>query len=92
MLTQEGKDYKDTVAGLCVAAGILKPLVGNVELDIYEYRPQERGDIDGPLKLILDSIQGYVYTNDAQVRRMTVIQYTDRENPRVELKAWAISL
>ena len=91
MLAEAGKEYKDLVAGICLQEHI-EPIVGNVELDIMWFRPAARGDADAILKVLLDSLQGYVYTNDSQIRTFRVSLYEDRQNPRIELVAWEISL
>jgi crossover junction endodeoxyribonuclease RusA len=56
-----------------------------VSLTIHQYRPQKRGDIDNYSKLLLDSLQGYVYENDSQVNELHIFRHDDKRNPRVML-------
>jgi Holliday junction resolvase RusA-like endonuclease len=69
----------------------------NVELRIFF--ADERPDLDGPVKLILDALQASrahhnaahrrvgagIIENDRQVQRYTVARGTDRAEPRVEI-------
>jgi Holliday junction resolvase RusA-like endonuclease len=86
VLSDEGKAYKETVAGLCLSRGFLEPLEGNVRLEIRCYRPRRAGDLDGILKILLDSMQGYVYQDDKQIVELHLFRFDDRENPRAEIE------
>lgn len=63
----------------------LKP--AQLEMTVDLYRPRRSGDIDGPLKTLLDVLQGIVYENDDQVSKLTVERRDDKANPRVEVVA-----
>lgn len=57
-----------------------------LELKVTLFRPRRAGDIDGPLKTLLDSLQGNLFENDDQVCRLEVLRCDDKARPRVELE------
>lgn len=67
----------------------MRPYVGNVKVKIDWYRARKAGDVDGIVKVLLDSLQGEkwgAYKNDSQVKALEVQVFdTDRFNPRVEV-------
>ena len=63
-----------------------RKILGMVEVRIRLFMARNSGDIDGRAKKILDSIQGYGYQNDSQVRRLVMEMETDPENPRAEVE------
>lgn len=57
---------------------------GQVVLHIREYRAKDSGDIDAPIKLLLDAMNGWAFLDDKQVKRMLIEQLeNDPKNPRV---------
>lgn len=62
-----------------------------LSMTVRLYRPRNAGDIDGPLKTLLDSLQGNVYENDDQLDKLPIERFTDRERPRVELEIEPLS-
>jgi len=58
-------------------------LKGKYALSITYYLKRDR-DIDGSLKLLLDSLQGIVYENDSQVVKLIVEKWKSN-NPRMEV-------
>jgi Holliday junction resolvase RusA-like endonuclease len=77
-LTPEGKGYR-----LFVAAAALKAmrgrsrLTGNCHVKLVFRYHENRHDIDGPIKLTLDALEGIVYRNDRQVTRLSVAISTE---------------
>ncbi len=63
-------------------------IAGRVALNISVYRPRKAGDLDNYLKVLLDSLQGVLYDNDAQITEIHAFRYDDPANPRVHLVAW----
>ena len=61
---------------------------GNVALNVSVYRPAKRGDLDNYLKVMLDALQGVLYTDDKQITEIHAFRYDDKDNPRVELLAY----
>lgn len=86
--TAEAREYKE-VAGWLTKAIVPDPLPGDVKLRIILYRPSRRSDIDNPLKVLLDSLQGVLYENDKQIRELHVYLKDDKRNPRVDVLAWS---
>ena len=64
-----------------------RPLSGSVECSLLIAFPTQRNDIDGPIKGILDALQGIVYANDRQVRRLVVECYALTQGEGVEGRA-----
>jgi Holliday junction resolvase RusA-like endonuclease len=62
-----------------------------LSMTVRLFRPRNAGDIDGPLKTLLDSLQGNLYENDDQVDELPIKRFTDRERPRVELEVTPLS-
>lgn len=87
----EARQYKLLVARHAFDCG-LRPLEGDVELELLFFRPALRGDLDNRLKVVLDTLSaskempnGIAYRDDAQVKRIIAEQDDDKEEPRVEL-------
>lgn len=80
--TDEAKRYQGAVRlrGLQVRA---RPLEGAVSVSISVFRKARRGDLDGFLKLILDSLQGVAFENDSQVVELHAMRFDDPADPRV---------
>lgn len=68
-----------------------RPFMGPVTVTIDLHFPEMKrghihGDIDGPIKGILDALQdAQVYCNDAQVESLAVAKFCDPERPRIEI-------
>jgi Holliday junction resolvase RusA-like endonuclease len=58
-------------------------LRGRLCLTAYVFYASNRPDLD--ISLILDALQGLVYTNDRQVREMHLHHHIDRAQPRTRL-------
>lgn len=54
-----------------------------VTLDLY--RPNEQGDADNAIKVLLDALEGVAYANDRQIEELHVYRHTDAKDPRVEV-------
>lgn len=85
LLSAEARSYKSKVADICAAANE-KPLRGTVIVFVDAYRPRKVGDLDGALKVALDSLQGFCYENDNQVVRIVANRFDDKQNPRLEIE------
>ena len=58
-------------------------LRGTLKLTAHIYYASRRPDLDP--SLILDGLQGLVYTNDRQVREQHLHWHLDRDNPRAAI-------
>lgn len=62
-----------------------RPWFGPVVVLLDCYHPSRRTDCDGPIKIVLDSLQGFAYRNDSQVALVAASKRLDRKNPRIEV-------
>lgn len=83
-LTNEGRAYKTSTLVRAKTQG-MTPLEGDVCLQLTFYRKARRGDIDAPLKCLLDSLQGVAYKSDSQVKALYCLQLDDPADPRVRV-------
>lgn len=61
------------------------PMEGRYVLGLDFYFKNQRPDSDGPLKLVLDALEGCLYNNDRQVDEVTYRRRIDPAAPRVEV-------
>lgn len=80
--THEAKEYTKQVA---YQLRKHQPSGEPLELEIKLYFKDKISDIDGRMKSLLDSLEGFIYLNDRQVMRLLATKYHDRSNPRVEV-------
>ncbi|MCK5017767.1 MAG: RusA family crossover junction endodeoxyribonuclease [Candidatus Peribacteraceae bacterium] len=60
--------------------------IEDLELDVkYYFGTRHKRDIDNYAKLILDSMEGIVYEDDKQIKKITIEKFYDKENPRIEI-------
>ncbi len=90
-LSNEGIAYKRTVEKEAQRLKIV-PFVGEVGVTIKWFRPRRIGDLDGIFKIILDSLTGFAYIDDKQIKRLLAERFEDKENPRVEIEISAMGL
>lgn len=79
--SKKALDYAEAFKKQCP---VLDPLMeGDLRVDIKIYYASRRPDLDE--SLILDLLQGCVYTNDRQVRERHTYWGLDKDNPRAEI-------
>jgi Holliday junction resolvase RusA-like endonuclease len=61
------------------------PAEARVKLTLRLYRPQQRGDIDNPLKGLFDALNSRAWIDDKQVKKLVVDLLDDKADPRVEV-------
>lgn len=62
----------------------IDPLMdGDLSVEIHIWYASRRPDLDE--SLILDLLQGVVYTNDRQVKEKHIYWHLDKDNPRCEI-------
>lgn len=89
-MTNEGKAFKKSIwafTRMRAAAMQFAP----TPLDLVGVRltlrfPDGRGDIDGPVKPILDALQGAAYENDRQVEELVVRRRLRDPNPGLTIE------
>lgn len=90
--TTEAREYQQTIAAAAVAICPAR-WDGGVRVDLALHFDSMRPDLDGPIKLILDALQGVkpkggseriggCLVNDRQVRELRVVRHLDRKQPR----------
>jgi len=84
VISSEGRAYKLGALVRAKSQG-MPVLEGEVSLSVTFFRKARRGDIDGGLKCLLDSLQGVAYRNDSQIRELHALQLEDPKNPRVRV-------
>lgn len=85
ILSGSARLYKKEVDAWCLVERV-KPLGGPLRATIRLFRPRRVGDVDGPIKQILDAVQGHAYANDSQIVELHVYRGDDKHRPRVELE------
>lgn len=86
LVSREAKAYKEMVSTRCVIAKVTPvPLSANVKLTVHWYRSRRMGDLDNRLKIIIDSLKGWVYEDDAQIVELHAFRADDKTRPRVEI-------
>src|SRR5712664_520003 len=86
-LSKEANSFKR----ICLlAAKLAKPRYWSsterYSLGLDFYFRDNRPDSDGPLKLVLDALQGCLYNNDRQIDEVTYRRFIDAVAPRVEVR------
>jgi Holliday junction resolvase RusA-like endonuclease len=86
--TDEASTYQEQIAYRAkVAMQRREPFTGTCRVVLTLVYSENRCDIDGALKLILDALQGVVYRNDRQIRRLVVDKVVGRDRtPCIELE------
>ena len=85
ILTDAAKTYKIAAGWEAQRAGIA-PFTGSIALYVHLYRGHKRGDSDGPLKVLLDSLNGIAYNDDDQIIEIHVWRHDDKQNPQAEIE------
>lgn len=64
-----------------------------VEVQIIAYWPTHAGDVDAPVKGILDALKkGGIYGDDKQVVRLVVEKHLNSDDPRICLKVAPVKI
>ena len=85
-MTPEGKAWKELISFHAKKAMRGRVVFNSVcFVTVTYYRPSRRGDVDGPGKLVLDSMEGIVYANDSVVTIFSQLKDHDPKNPRTEI-------
>jgi Holliday junction resolvase RusA-like endonuclease len=85
-MTPEGKAWKTAIALMAKVAMRGKPMfAAPVYVNVVYYRPSKRGDVDGPGKLLLDSLESICFENDSIVHLFTQLKDCDPKKPRTDV-------
>jgi Holliday junction resolvase RusA-like endonuclease len=79
---------KEARAFECEVVSLLSGVVPTdkeVRLRLDMYFKTNASDIDGRIKITLDSMQGFLYDNDRQIIELNVTKRIDKIRPRVEV-------
>lgn len=80
--TAAARRFLELVRMLCAATGV-RVVSGLLAVSIRAYRPRAVGDVDGPIKIVLDGLTGAAYVDDSQIRLLRVELHDDKTDPRV---------
>ncbi len=83
--SREAKETQEAMAWEARSQYRGKPLECKILVDVAFFWKNMRKDIDGPLKSVLDAMQGIVYVNDNQIVDLHVLKGKDSINPRMEM-------
>lgn len=83
-LSEAGKEYKSTVLAYCMLNKLRNPTHSDFEMSIIIHPRLTKkgvasaiiGDLDAYFKALLDALQGCIYHNDKQVKRISA-EYGD---------------
>lgn len=79
VLSDEARAYKALVR----MAYRRQEIRGEISVSLVWHRERRSGDLDKRIPIILDSLQGVAYANDAQITRIIASRFEDTKNPRL---------
>jgi len=82
---KEGKEWKENAQMIAKLKWKKKPTTKPLTMTINFYLKRDR-DVHGSGKLIADSLEGIVYVNDKQIKKMIFEKFIDKDNPRIEIE------
>jgi Holliday junction resolvase RusA-like endonuclease len=88
--TKEAKTYKEQLAKHFL---VQRPrfFEGDVDVTLRVFRPNKRRDAHNAIAVLVDALQGHVYKNDRQIRRLLSERCDDEANPRVEVEVYPLN-
>lgn len=85
ILTKEARETKDAISWEAATQWKPKePLKGQIRITAHFYFKKE-GDLDNPVKSLLDSFKGILWVDDKQVHEIHLYKHKDPKYPRVEM-------
>ena len=77
LISRQGRAYRNQVCSTLAAMGI-KPMTGDLAVDIEVYPPdRRRRDVDNLAKGLLDALEhGGAYINDSQIKDLRIRMFT----------------
>lgn len=86
ILSNKYRDAKEAMQWEAKSQWQGEPLTDDVTLNVYLHLDTKRPDIDGYLKIILDSLDGIAYEDDRQVHELSVIKLHNKKHPHIEVQ------
>jgi len=84
VVSAEARRYKVDAAYRAKMQGA-QVLDGELAVRLAVYRKARRGDLDGFLKVALDSLNGIAWHDDRQIVKIDAERHDDKANPRIEI-------
>lgn len=84
LVSREARAYRTQ----CATAAMMQRAAlvhGDVSIVGTVYFADRRRDLDGAIKVLLDSLEGVCYANDRQVAHIDLRRAVDKSAPRVEI-------
>ena len=92
VLSADAIAYKQHVSNAATVGRVTKIAKPNdVEVSLFWYRGRKSGDLDKRIGILLDALQGCVYENDSQVRRIIAERRDEKNAHAVVVHITAIS-
>lgn len=85
VVSKEAREYKELAKHLAMQQGV-KPLDGELHVELRLFRPKRIGDLDNYIKVLFDAMNGVAWGDDSQVVSILASRYDDKGNPRVEIE------
>ncbi len=82
--SREAINYIGAVRLVCSARKV-RPIGGEVTLEVSWYRGRRSGDLDNRVKILQDALKGHAFGDDASVRRLVAERFEDKARPRMEV-------
>jgi len=82
--TTKAKNFAKQVAAMAKQQGAER-LDGRLHVCVTLYRPRRIGDWDGPIKCLMDALNGIAWEDDKQIKAAMVFVEDDKVNPRTEI-------
>lgn len=87
LLSTKYRDTKETMQWEVKSQWKGEPLTDDVTLNVmFYYGDNRKRDIDAYLKILLDSMSGIIYEDDAQITEMHVFKEVDKGEPRTVIQ------
>jgi len=84
VLSNKYREFKQAIP-LIIKKNLLE---GDLEMHLAWYRPRRSGDVDGRIKVVMDTLEGVCYENDRSICKLVVERFEDKANPRMEVEIY----
>ena len=90
-LSKEARAWKDLVEKEARKAKPQNwPTAATYRVEITSYFKNPACDVDGPIKMALDSLSGVAWEDDRLVLELRAIKRIDKDRQRMEIRVWTL--